>query len=333
MLRVFSIGFLLCAAVLSVAAQNKDSVKGSKPGIQKPGVQIPLAKLRAEAELATAGLPGSIIGEQSVWVLNVDKNSIDRIDPKTNKMTDSVAGLNQPCSNLQFGFDSVWVLNCGDETIAKIDSKKAAITRTLKTGGTTKKAVLAVSADSVWAITDPKTTLIRVDPVEDKIVAEMRLPAGCNSIAFGESALWATCPQDNQVLRIDPILNLVKERIEVGAGPFAIAVGEGAVWVFCRKEGKVDRIDPKTNKVSKTIELTVPNADADITVGEGSVWVTLPGFPISRIDPKTGRVMQQFVGEGGGVIRTAQGAIWLSNVRQGSVWRLDPRRIAATLAE
>ena len=95
----------------------------------------------------------------------------------------------------------------------------------------------------------------------------------------------------------------------------------------------MDRIDSKTNKVAKTIDLGVPGADGGIAVGEGSVWVTLEGFPITRIQPQTDRVVQQFYGPGGGAIQAGLGFVWLSNTAKGTVWKLDPKRIAATLAE
>jgi hypothetical protein len=33
---------------------------------------------------------------------------------------------------------------------------------------------------------------------------------------------------------------------------------------------------------------------------------------------------------GGDAIRVGHGSVWLSNLRQGNVWRLDPKRIEAT---
>ena len=267
-----------------------------KIGVQTPGVQIPVLKLKPEA-----------------------------VEP--------VSGPSQPCTSSQTGFGNTWILSCADGTLARTDTKSGKVLRSIQTGAGSEKAVLVVSGDSVWAFTDDKTTLSRIDPAEEKVVGELRLPAGCNSMVFGETSLWVTCPAENRVLRIDPLLNVVSKRIEVSAEPFAVAVGEGAVWVFCRKDGKVERIDPKTDKVAKTIELAVPNTGGEIAAGEGSVWVTQPGFPISRIDPKTDKVVQQFVGEGGGFIRTDKGSIWLSNMKQGTVWRLDPRRVLATLAE
>jgi len=97
------------------------------------------------------------------------------------------------------------------------------------------------------------------------------------------------------------------------------------------QQGRTDRSEDQQG--FKTIELGVPNSPGEIIVAEGSVWVTLPGFPISRIDPKTDKVVQQFVGEGGGSLKASPGVILLTNVKQSTTWRLDPRRVLATQAE
>jgi hypothetical protein len=44
-------------------------------------------------------------------------------------------------------------------------------------------------------------------------------------------------------------------------------------------------------------------------------------------------VVQQFFGIGGGAIATGGGFVWLVNTGDGSVLKIDPRRVAATLAE
>jgi virginiamycin B lyase len=193
---------------------------------------------------------------------------------------------------------------------------------------------VAANPDSVWILSDDKTTLSRIDPDQNKVVSELRLPAGCNTLTFGEAALWVTCPSENRVLRINPQTTLVEKRIEVSPQPSALAIGESSLWVLCLKDGKVERIDPKTNKVTKTIETGVAGATAGgIAVGQGSVWVTLTGFPITRIDPLSEKVAQQFWGAGGGAIQLGQGSVWLTNLQEGTLWRIDPKRILATLAE
>jgi virginiamycin B lyase len=174
---------------------------------------------------------------------------------------------------------------------------------------------------------------LRIDPDQNAVVAEIRLAADCRSLTFGETALWLACPSENKVIRVNPATNLVEKQIEVSAEPVSIVTGLNSVWVYCRKESKVDRIDPKTNKVSKSIELKVPGAEGAIAFGEGSIWVSMQGFPLTRIDPVAEAVAQQFVGDGGGSIRTSAGAIWLSNKDTGTLLRIDPKLVVLTLAE
>jgi YVTN family beta-propeller protein len=133
--------------------------------------------------------------------------------------------------------------------------------------------------------------------------------------------------------RINPDTNLVVESIPVGKAPRFLTIGGGFIWTLNQTNGDVSKVDPKTNKVVETIEVGVPGRGGEIAFGEGSVWVTSFEFPISRIDPALGKVVQQFAGEGGDAIRVGLGSVWLSNIRAGTVWRLDPRRIVATVAQ
>jgi len=328
----------LIAALPAVDKKSKDTTAKTpipaapKAGVKTPGVQIPAASLKSEAEIPVEG-PGWIAISDSILVESKPKDSLIRIDPKTNKPLDPVAGLKKPCSGTITAFGSLWIPNCETRTVTRMDPKTSKVSATLAIGAADVMMGLAATADSVWVLTDTLTTLSRIDPMQNQVVGEMRLPAGCNDMAFGETALWITCPAENKLYRVNPATNLVEKRIEVSAGPRALALGDNSIWVLCEKEGKVDRVDPKTNKVTKTIDLNVPNAGGSIAYGEGWLWVTETGFPITRIDTQNEKVMQQFWGEGGGLITAGSGAIWLSDVRLGKVVRFDPKRIIATLAE
>ena len=328
----------LIAALPAVDKKSKDTTAKTpipaapKAGVKTPGVQIPAASLKSEAEIPVEG-PGWIAISDSILVESKPKDSLIRIDPKTNKPLDPVAGLKKPCSGTITAFGSLWIPNCETRTVTRMDPKTSKVSATLAIGAADVMMGLAATADSVWVLTDTLTTLSRIDPMQNQVVGEMRLPAGCNDMAFGETSLWITCPAENKLYRVNPATNLVEKRIEVSAGPRALALGDNSIWVLCEKEGKVDRVDPKTNKVTKTIDLNVPNAGGSIAYGEGWLWVTETGFPITRIDTQNEKVMQQFWGEGGGLITAGSGAIWLSDVRLGKVVRFDPKRIIATLAE
>jgi virginiamycin B lyase len=305
---------------------------GPKAGVKTPGVLIPAASLKSEAEIPVDG-PGWIAVSDSILVESKTKDSLIRIDPKTNKPLDPVAGLKKPCSGTIMAFSSLWIPNCETRTVTRMDPKTLKVSATLAIGSADVMMGLAATADSVWMLTDNLTTLSRIDPIQNQVVGEIRLPSGCNDMAFGEGSLWITCLTENKLYRVNPATNLVEKRIEVSAGPRALTFGENSVWVLCEKEGKVDRVDPKTNKVTKTIDLNVPNAGGSIAFGDGWLWVTQTGFPITRIDPQSEKVMQQFWGDGGGLIAADSGAIWLSDVSLGKVVRFDPKRILATLAE
>ena len=303
--------------------------------MKTPGLQIPFASLKADAQFAVES-PGAIaFAAPNILIANSSTNSLIQIEAKTNKLLDPISNLNQPCSNPISAFGSLWIANCGNKTLVRAEPKTGKITATLAIGAPAAMYGLAATADSLWMFTDSKTTLARIDPDSNQVVDELRLPAACSQLAFGENSLWAACPSVPRILRIDPQTNLVDQRIEVAAGPRAIAFGAGSVWVLCEKEGKVQRIDPKSGKVVKTIDLAVPNAGGNLAFGDGFLWIAQTGFPLTRVDPETDheRVAQQFWGEGGGFIFATPGALWLSNSGKASLWRIDPKRVLATLAE
>ncbi len=336
--RSFSLIGLLFLATFSRAGEDaiqakpshKTPASASKAGIKTPGVQIPFANLKTEAEFKPAK-PDWIFFSGSVFAPG--ENGIDRIDPKTNKKGDPIGGLKQPCGGMASAFSSLWAPDCGAASLARIDAKTFKVANSIAAGVSSVRGVIASTADSIWLLTDDKTTLSRIDPEQNLVVGELRLFGGCRSLTFAETALWVACPNENKVLRINPETNLVDNAIEVSAGPEAITAGGGSIWVLCRKDGKIDRIDPKTNKVSKNIELDVPGADGDLAFGEGNLWVTQTGFPLARIDIKSETVIQQFTGAGGGGIAVSTGAIWLSNFKAGTISRIDPKRVIATLPD
>jgi virginiamycin B lyase len=310
------------------------SERKPRPGVTA-AVKIPIERLKPEAVFEVGGHPDWLAIDEAAWVSNEPKDTVSRMDPKTNKVaaTIELGAGKHPCSGLAVGFGSLWVPNCGDKTIARIDLQSNAVTATIPMTIGDSEGSIATGAGSVWIMTDAKGTLARVDPDTSKVVAEIDVASGSFGLAFGEGALWVTSTEHGSVARIDPNTNLVAETIPVGKSPRFIAAGGGAVWVLNQGDGSVSRIDPKTNKVAATIEVGVPGPGGEIAFGEGAVWVTSFEFPLSRIDPVTNKVVQQFYGPGGDSVRVGLGSVWLSNLREGNVWRLDPRRIEATLPD
>ncbi len=325
---------LICLALSVLHAK-----KGPPPptpaagGIKTPGIQIPFANLKSEADIVLPAGPNAAFFADMAYFPLGSENSIARLDTKTNKLGEAWVGIKIPCGGIVNAFKSYWVPSCGDQTLLRLDPKTGKATATV--GITIGKAKLALAAnpDSIWLLSDDRTTLSRIDPDQNAVVAELRLPSACNSILFAEASLWVTCPAADRILRIDPKTNLVTQRIEVAGGPVAQAFAEGSLWVLSKAEGKVLRIDPKTNKIGVTIETLIPKADGALVFGEGSIWVSAPGFPLTRINPTTDKVVQQFSGLGHGDLYFGATALWLYDQNKRTLKRFDPKRIAATLAE
>jgi hypothetical protein len=51
------------------------------------------------------------------------------------------------------------------------------------------------------------------------------------------------------------------------------------------------------------------------------------------IAPGSDKVVQQFHGDGGGIVHFGLGSVWVSAPKSKTVLRFDPKRILATLAD
>ena len=89
---------------------------------------------------------------------------------------------------------------------------------------------LTVGDGAVWAMGDAESTLYRIDPRRNAIVARIKVSPP-EATAAGDSAVWLSYPSENAVSRIDPATNKVTATIHVGPQPAGIALSPGAVWV------------------------------------------------------------------------------------------------------
>ena len=308
-------------------AQNHLVSAPSKAGV--PGVARPLAELKPDAVIPLPGTPDWIAIGESVWISNYTKNSITRIDPKTNKIAAVLNVGRGPCSAHTIAFGSLWVPLCGDNKLVRVDPETNKITATIATTIANSDGTIAASADSIWLMTDHQGTMVRINASKNTISATIHITPGSYDVAAGEGAIWVSNAKENLVTRVDPATNLATATISVGAGktPLVIAAGAGGVWTFNQGDGTVSRIDPATNKVIANIDFGVPGPGGDVSVGGGSVWVGAFGAPLTRIDPRTNRVVQQYLGAGGDAARYGLGALWISNFHEHTVWRVNMKKL------
>jgi virginiamycin B lyase len=330
------VGILFCSSIATPAVPakgnkaSKTDQKQTAEGVQTPGIQLSMTELKSEADIVLTGPVSSMLFADAVFVAS-NSSDIVKVDLKSNQ-SEAFGKIDKPCGSIGSGFGSLWVPSCGNGTLKRIDLKTKKELASIPVTSIDSAKALTTSPDSVWLLADNLSTLVRIDPEENAVVAEIRLPKGCNSVGFGANALWVTCPSENQLLKIDPATNLVAKRIEVSGEPFSATVAGDSAWVLCRTKGDVVRIDTKTNKVAATVSLNIPQVQGEITSGEGFIWVSARNFPISRIDPETEKVVQQFKGETGNRILAAGGSVWVGGAQDGKLVRIDTKRIKAVLA-
>jgi YVTN family beta-propeller protein len=303
-----------------------------RPGVDTPGVRIPVTALKPVAVFDIPGAPDWMAIDDHVWISNSPRNSVTRINPATNQIVATITVGARPCSGLAAGFGSLWVPNCGDKTLSRLDLQTGAVTTTWPTTIGNSEGGIAIGAGSFWMMTDNKGTLARIDPATNGTIATVAVAPGSFAAAFGGDAVWVTSTEQSVLTRVNPATNAVEASIPIGPRPRFLAVGEGSVWTLNQGDGTISRVDMKTNRLVATIAAGVPGGGGEIAVGEGSVWVTVMEFPLTRIDPATNAVVQQFAGKGGDSVRVGHGSVWLSDLEGGKLLRLDPKQIRAAKA-
>jgi YVTN family beta-propeller protein len=298
------------------------------PGVSTPGVKRDMSTITPVAVFQTGGNPDwQAITDDAIWVSAGRLSSIFRLDVKTNTIAATVVVGKTPCSGLIAGFDSIWVPSCGDHTLGRVDTKTNTLTQTIPVGPAESEGGIAASPDAIWLVTDKAGKLSRIDPKTNAVAATVDVPAGSASVVYGDGAVWVTTPAANMVTRVDTKTNQVTDSIEVGKGPRFVTYGGGAVWTLNQGDGTVSRVDTKTHKLVLNIEAGMTGGGGEIAFGLGHVWTTLFDIPICEIDPATNTVIRQWTGgSNGDSIRAAHGSIFLSNLRSGTVWRIDPSK-------
>jgi YVTN family beta-propeller protein len=275
-------------------------------------------------QVAVGKTPTSVaVGEDAVWVLNADDQTISRIDPVTRQAENFAIGTTP--TDLAAGEGSLWVGNGVKPSalvghpvatsVSKVDPDRTSFRRTIRLPrpqGALSNLVddhIAVGSNAVWLI-NPDFTLSRVDPRTDEVTRITGVNA--TAVAANVSSVWVL-DADGTIARIDPRTNRVTRRIRVAATTLSdIALGAGSVWLAAPYDRVVWRVDPGQRLVMKTI--TVGLGVDRIAFGEGSLWTTnsLRGT-VSRIDPDTDQVVRTIsVGNTPRGLAVGEGGVWVT---------------------
>ena len=312
------------ASEKSASEKKQRPKRPPRPGVSTPGVKREISTITPAAVFAVPGTPDwQVMTEDAVWVSNGPKNTIHRLDPHTNQVAATVEVGKLPCSGLAAGFGSVWVPVCGDKALARVDARTNQVTARIPVGPADSEGGLIASPEAIWMLTDPKGTLSRIDPATTKVAAEIAVAPGSVACVYGAGSIWVSSPEKSVVTRVDAKTNAVIATIAVGPAPRFLTWGAGSLWTLNQGDGTISRLDGKTGRLLANIEAGLPGTGGELAFGDGFVWATVFQIPLTKIDPANNRVVKQWTGPGGDSVRVGHGSLWLSNLREQNVWRID----------
>ncbi len=318
------IGVVAAAVAIPVFALGQGSsggvvtVQGNAVALIDPGSN------RVVGQVPNVGArPASIAyGSGSLWVANLDDQTVARINPDTRTIERTVAVEDTP-TGLATSPAAVWVVGSNatsaSVTVRRIDPDFNTVSARTPIGNVVigGPGSVAAAGRTVW-VAPSSGLLSRLDPGNGRVVSRIDPNAGPAGVAVDASAgaVWVTGGDANTVTRIDPTGLLTP--IAVGHDPSGIAVGADGVWVADTLDNAVVRIDPATRAVTTTIP--VGRSPAGVAVGDSAVWVANSGDgTVTRIDP-SGRRQPVQITVGG----SPQGVV----VEHGRVWvTVDPQTI------
>jgi len=317
--------FLAGAALLQPSITNQTV---QRSGINEDRIQF--ASLHPSATFKIGGRADWVlVTEDAVWVAGTKPYSVQRIDPRTNRIVANLRLSGEACSGLEFGFESVWVPLCGERpALVRISALANIIAATLPIAAAGAEGGITASGDSVWMVTDKNGTLSRIDPKTNRVRQTISVPPGSFNPVFADGIIWVTGFQTSVVTAVDASSGGVLLSIPVGPKPRFLTSGSGSIWTLNQGDGTISRIDEKSRKVTATIQAGIPGEGGDLCFGEDSVWASVFSVPLTRIDATTNRISHQWIGKGGDSLRFGHNSIWLTDYHRGRLYRIPSNQLS-----
>ncbi|MGB9183938.1 MAG: ABC transporter substrate-binding protein [Solirubrobacteraceae bacterium] len=320
-LLVAAAGAVLLAALIAVGLRLGGSGATTVHVAPNSLAVIDVHDNRVIDSVPVGARPGGVAaGFGSLWVTNLDDQTVSRIDP-TSLRTLRTIPVGRPPIGVATSAHGVWVVESNlnpyanpatdSVVVDRVDPEFDTVGASLPLANVVSNGpgVVAARGNSVWVA--PSTGLLtRLDAVSGAVAQRLDPNASPSGIAIGNGAVWLSDTEADNVVRVDPTGLLTP--IPVGNGPAGITVGAGGVWVVDSLDDTLVRIDPGTRSPTATIR--VGGSPAGVAFGAGSLWVANSGDgTVTRIDSHTGRV-QATIAVGGSpqALTVADGRVWVA---------------------
>jgi streptogramin lyase len=262
------------------------------------------------------------IGEGFVWVPNSNDGTLSKINPKNNRVVATI-----PIGDTRV----LLAAGCGDPDVHQYTPQSWAVRRC------NLPSAVAVGAGSVWVTRNDTHSLLRLDPKDAHVIADIPLGIDEFDLAVGPESVWVTDYENFALARVDIATNrLVNVSRDIGRGPTSVLAIGGSVWVVLSREDAVVRLDARAGRVVARINVPVPDTahlggrPLPIVALGDSLWVRNEYYSsVARIDLGHDHLVSSvdvgaFTGRDGMDHMAVVGSsLWLSGIQ---LQRIDPSR-------
>jgi branched-chain amino acid transport system substrate-binding protein len=185
---------------------------------------------------------------------------------------------------------------------------------------------------------------VALDAESGRQLASVPLGTAPSDVAVGEGSVWVLDADDRTITQINATTRKVVRTFSTSSTPTDIAAGAGAVWIgnapISTRSGaaedwlpaSISRLDPESGLAFPTIEL--PPAPGGhlyvfagatvqhIAVSAEAVWVINRDLTVSRVDPRSNRIVARIEGVKARNIAAGDGDVWVSE--DEGVAEIDP---------
>ena len=268
-----------------------------------------------------------------VWAVGHHDGMLSEIDSETNRVVGKYHVVDFPGLPPLAAVGSLW-LPSGEGDLVRFDPVRRRIVHRFPT---TAGDQMAWGYGSIW-VTSRHHRLVRIDYQHNKIVSSLKLASGANDfddgITIGYGSVWVTLTDRSTLLKINPTTMKVVDRIH-GLGDsygwMPVTAGDGSIWVYhvAGSRGRVSRVDPHSDQIVKRIAVGRRNVawpNGTILDAGGSVWSCDAGNTLSKIDPRTNRVVAWYTmpDEVCSELAFGDGSLWTSLYDHSLIYRIDP---------
>ena len=214
---------------------------------------------------------GAAAGEDSVWIVNRDDNTVTRVNPENNSVVATIAVGKKPLG-IEVAFGHVWVANTGAKSVSRIDPKTNSVIATIEVGK--QPSGVAASDDAIWVANFGGHSVSRIDPKTNAVVATIKVGGYPNTIIGRGTNIWFA-DQRGFVSGIDTRSNTITTKTAAGFGLSGLAIAGNSLWAADGANALLVRIDLETNMVAGKISVGKnPVILGRGTDDEGAVWVS-----------------------------------------------------------